>query len=295
MDEEADGVIVEGRPRSPVDRRTCWVCFATDEDEPLAKWVRPCRCRGTTKWVHNICLQRWFDEKQHGNPTVRVFCPQCNTEYTIKYPALGMVLVLIDGCEKLQNKVSPIAAAGVVVGSLYWSAVTYGAICVMQVMGHKQGLGIMEKADPLFLLVGLPTIPFGLILGKMIYWEDYLLQLWREHSQKWWILKKLFGSDTQQHQPARVPLETSSQMDFISSTRILCGALMLPTFATACGNYLFDRVESPIKRTILGGVSFIVIKGLVRMYYKQQQYMRLARREIENYVEPPSTASSTSV
>lgn len=47
-------------PRAPVtrrsdsthsDARTCWVCFATDEDDTSAQWVQPCNCRGTTKWV----------------------------------------------------------------------------------------------------------------------------------------------------------------------------------------------------------------------------------------------------
>ena len=59
------------------------------------------------------------------------------------------------------------------VGSIYWTAVTYGAVTVMQVVGHKEGLDVMERADPLFLLIGLLTIPVMLILGKMIRWEDY--------------------------------------------------------------------------------------------------------------------------
>lgn len=42
----------------------------------------------------------------------------------------------------------------------------------------------MERADPLFLLIGLPTIPVMLILGKMVRWEDYVLRLWRKHSAK---------------------------------------------------------------------------------------------------------------
>jgi E3 ubiquitin-protein ligase MARCH5 len=45
----------------------CWVCFATDEDDFSACWVSPCRCRGTAKWVHQECLQRWVDEKQQGS------------------------------------------------------------------------------------------------------------------------------------------------------------------------------------------------------------------------------------
>jgi len=169
---------------------------------------------------------------------------------------------------------------------MYWTAVTYGAISVMQVMGHKRGLEIMEKADPLFLLVGLPTIPFALVLSKMIRWEDYILHHWREQSKRWWILRKVFGDRADENYPTRVPMDTNNQLDFISSTRVLCGALMLPTFATVCGNYLFGKVDSPLKKTLLGGAVFIGIKGLIQMYYKQQQYMRLARRQIEDFNEP---------
>lgn len=50
----------------------------------------------------------------------------------------------------------------------------------------------MERADPLFLLIGLPTIPVMLILGKMIRWEDYVLRLWRKYSNKLQILNSIF-------------------------------------------------------------------------------------------------------
>ena len=45
---------------------------------------------------------------------------------------------------------------------------------MMQTVGHKNALEMMEKEDPLFLLAFLPVIPFGLILGRMVKWEDYL-------------------------------------------------------------------------------------------------------------------------
>ena len=63
---------------------------------------------------------------------------------------------------------------------------------ILQVLGHKEGLNVMERADPLFLLIGLPTIPVMLILGKMVRWEDYLLRLWRKHSSKLPLLNYLF-------------------------------------------------------------------------------------------------------
>lgn len=53
-----------------------------------------------------------------------------------------------------------------------------------QVVGHKKGLNVMERADPLFLLMGLPTIPVALVLGKMVRWEDYIMRLWHRYSYK---------------------------------------------------------------------------------------------------------------
>ena len=63
----------------------------------------------------------------------------------------------------------------------------------IQVLGHKEGLNVMEQADPLFLLIGLPTIPLMLVLGKMVRWEDYVLRLWRKHSSKLPLLNYLFS------------------------------------------------------------------------------------------------------
>lgn len=88
---EKDGVFKIMSLFSLLIYRSCWVCFATDEDDRTAEWVRPCRCRGSTKWVHQACLQRWVDEKQRGNSTARVACPQCNAEYLIVFPKLGKI------------------------------------------------------------------------------------------------------------------------------------------------------------------------------------------------------------
>lgn len=43
-----------------------------------------------------------------------------------------MVYVL-DLADRLISKAGPFAAAGIMVGSIYWTAVTYGAVTVMQV------------------------------------------------------------------------------------------------------------------------------------------------------------------
>jgi E3 ubiquitin-protein ligase MARCH5 len=280
-------------------KRYCWVCFATDEDDLTAQWVKPCRCRGTTKWVHQACIQRWIDEKQKGNATAKVSCPQCNTEYYIFYPKQGALVVLMDSVDALISRICPFVAAGIVVGSIYWTAVTYGAVTVMQIAGHKEGLSLMEQADPLVLLVGLPTIPIILILGKMIRWEDQALRFIRKHSWKIPLLKHIL--------PAWNPpslLERSVAQDLpplsdpVSATRILCGALLLPTIATLLGKALFENVRSNFKRALLGGMAFITIKGVLRIYHKQQQYVRQSERTIRDFNpdarRPPTEGVDTS-
>lgn len=70
---------------------------------------------------------------------------------------------------------------------LFWTRL----LLCFQVVGHKKGLDVMERADPLFLLMGLPTIPVMLVLGKMIRWEDYVVRLWQRHSSKLQIFSGL--------------------------------------------------------------------------------------------------------
>lgn len=260
----------------------CWVCFATEREDHVAEWVSPCRCKGCTKWIHQACLQRWLDEKQKGNSAGAVSCPQCGTEYRIVFPKMGPLVYFLQQMDRTLSKVSPFAAAGIVVGTVYWSAVTYGAVTVMQVVGHKKGLDVMERADPLFLLMGLPTIPVMLVLGKMIRWEDYVVRLWQKHSAK---LQLLSGILPGIGRPIpRGPMD-GGHSDHLSVSRTLCGALVFPTIANLAGRLMFRRVPSNLQRTILGGIAFVVIKGMLKVYFKQQQYLIQANRHILNYPE----------
>ena len=135
-----------------------------------------------------------------------VECPQCGTKYVIHLPCGSYFVALLDKGELLIQRISPIIAGGVCVGSLYWTCVTFGAVTLMQTMGQHRCLIVMERAgkfkrnnctqnfqgdsksaqapligsnidlnyfpDPLFLLVSLPLIPVVLVLGKMVRWEE---------------------------------------------------------------------------------------------------------------------------
>lgn len=54
--------------------------------------------------------------------------------------------------------------------------VTYGAITVIQVMGYDDGIRLLERTEPLALVVGLPSIPVSLISSQFFRWDDLLLK-----------------------------------------------------------------------------------------------------------------------
>ncbi|XKL60297.1 hypothetical protein PGB90_001313 [Kerria lacca] len=266
-------------------RRSCWVCFATDDDDNTDPcWVQPCNCRGTTKWVHQSCLQRWVDEKQKGNAMTKVSCPQCNTEYLIVFPHMGQIVMFLDTIDTIILKMCPFLAAGVLAGAVYWTAITYGAITIMQVVGHEEGLTVMGQAHTLVLIIGLPAIPVMLIFGKMVRWEETALLLIRKYTPKIPILKYILPSFIYQEESENqnyygVP----SLVDTICATRVFCSALLLPTIATFIGRFLYESVPSKVQRTLLGGITYILIKGILRIYHKQQKYVQKCHRKILDY------------
>lgn len=267
------------------DDRQCWVCFASQEDDPVASWVHPCLCKGTTKWVHQVCIQRWVDEKQKGNNSAGVSCPQCGTDYIIQFPPSPAALRLLDALDKLVGRLCPVVAGGVCVGSLYWTCVTYGAVTVMQVTGHDKGLMLMEAADPLFLLVSLPLVPVGLVLCKMVRWQEPVLNFMRARLPKFGLTKYVLPAFATEPVPegSASAANLPPQSDPVSVTRTFCGALFFPTVATFLGSALFEEVKSPVRRAAMGGFCFVGVKGVLKIYHKQHQYIRQCRRKILDY------------
>lgn len=283
---------MDGGPTDP--EKCCWICFATEEDNRQAEWVKPCQCRGSTKWVHQSCLYRWIDEKQMGNHRRSVMCQQCQTEYIIVFPEVGLLAGALERIDLTVRKTSPYLAAGIFTGSAYWTAITYGAITVVQVMGQKRGMELMEYGDPFMLLVGLPFIPVALVLFRFIRWQDAALRILRSRYN---ILHKLpffkwIVEPDQSRQgsgasnlslPPLPPTPAVSEPLYIS--RLFCGAVLLPTFATMTGNLFFNSLQDPLYRTLVGGIAFIGFKGLLKIYLRQKLYIRRRRRRIVDYTD----------
>jgi hypothetical protein len=89
------------------------------------------------------------------------------------------------------------------------------------------------------------------------------------------------------YQPERRAIQSSipPMTDAISVTRIFCGAIFFPSIATFLGATLFKNVPSQIKRTLFGGLTFAVVKGILKIYHKQHTYVRQCQKQILDFNE----------
>ncbi|XP_037044183.1 E3 ubiquitin-protein ligase MARCHF5-like isoform X2 [Bradysia coprophila] len=170
----------------------------------------------------------------------------------------------------------PFLVAGVAIVILYWTSVTYGAITLLQVMGYNDGMRLLERTQPLALIVGLPSIPVALILGQFFKWEDSLSN----------SLLQLTGPDTSTTQIedlSTLPLHNEPSPP-ISGSRILCSALLLPTVSAIIGR-AFHSIDSNLLKTILGGLSFIAVNGTINIILRRSEYFRKRHKKILDFNE----------
>ncbi|XP_001944696.1 E3 ubiquitin-protein ligase MARCH5-like [Acyrthosiphon pisum] len=268
------------------EQKHCWICFDTDDDdyESNRDWVTPCKCRGSTRWVHQDCVQRWIDEKLKENLNVKAHCPQCYTQYIIVYDEVNYFVRILNKLDKTANQLCPFLAAGFVVSTLYWSAASYGAITMIQVMGKREAITMMENTDSFMLLLVLPSIPLSLILGEMINWEETLLLFVQRFTSQLSLLRTIMPSFLCE------PVNNSTSIvqfnSVVNPTTTLCAALLFPTTATVVGNLLFDNSSySLLQKTLLGGLVYMAVKGVFRIYQRQPNIIKERTRTVIDYHE----------
>ena len=60
----------------------CRICF--EEEDNLSLFVSPCRCSGTSKYVHVECLQEWITTTEHSDAKKNVW----NVKQLINIPQI---------------------------------------------------------------------------------------------------------------------------------------------------------------------------------------------------------------
>lgn len=79
-----------------IEETECRICFEEETREHQFIW--PCRCKGTSKYVHNSCLERWRYENID-NPAFEI-CMECRYKYKFshRHPYEFHSQININGC-----------------------------------------------------------------------------------------------------------------------------------------------------------------------------------------------------
>jgi len=65
------------KPITAPSKGTCRICFEDDGD-----LIAPCKCSGTSKWIHRSCLNRW--RVSGSNPASLTQCCECKFQYELE-------------------------------------------------------------------------------------------------------------------------------------------------------------------------------------------------------------------
>ena len=249
-----------GVPFNPLsgNRRTCWVCFGCEVDEPGLEWISPCNCRGATKWVHQLCLQQWIDEKQKGRSSVEVNCPQCKFGYQIVYPDSSFLLLIYENANKAISACSPMMLAGIAATSLYWISFTYGYTTTAVALGREQSAEFFGSPESSVILLALPLLPWAILGVKLLRLEAFVLKVWYRLIP---ALKMLAGKfsfrQSLEHDPQEFRFVPAHLPVFPFLSRSILSTFFLPFIASSIGwalSYVL-RSTSTLKRTLLVRVS----------------------------------------
>lgn len=77
--ELSDNSLLQNNFRLTNQTFQCRICL--EEEDDLDSLISPCKCSGTSKYVHKTCLHRW--RYQDVNSTAFYKCMECNEEYII--------------------------------------------------------------------------------------------------------------------------------------------------------------------------------------------------------------------
>ncbi|GAA5838070.1 hypothetical protein JCM3766R1_004194 [Sporobolomyces carnicolor] len=69
--------------------KICRICFDS-EDDALGRLFSPCRCRGSSRYVHKECLAAWRKAAQNSSSFYR--CETCTYEYRFRRTFVGNVI-----------------------------------------------------------------------------------------------------------------------------------------------------------------------------------------------------------
>lgn len=233
-------------------------------------------------------------------------CPQCKTPYSLVDPERSLVVQLGELVDSAVNILSPVGFGFLATVSLWSGLSFYGMLTFIHVCG-RDGRAIVRDADPVKLFMVMPAIPLILILVRVRVAVNLRVNHRRNTAAAAAAVPRPRQQEENQESDTETESDTDTELDAMvqegappredelelqlpdiqnpsSLSRLVSGGLVLPYIAAAIGRRLFRTASlHPLDRTLLGGVVFLVIKGIAKHWYRSSRRHTLARRRVANY------------
>jgi len=172
------------RPLEPPADAACRICFGSAYENGAGKLIAPCRCAGSSQYVHVTCLNEW--RAHSANPRSFYRCDQCHYEYNVQRTEWAAVLES-DRVVRLVTAMLLVSAtlpAAMVLGPLGVAQRFYRLVDFQPRLAHHAGATIAHlwrwEADYLFAgLLGVASLGFGISL------RDAYIQHRHMQQQSW--------------------------------------------------------------------------------------------------------------
>lgn len=235
------------------------------------EWVSPCKCSGTSKWVHQNCIKKWL---AYDDTPGSVSCPQCLTPYVIIQPPSSMFLKVATIIDTAAEAFSPVGT-GLFVVSMGWAGLgAYSLYTIPRVFGQDV-MDSLFKMHPLKLYLLLPIFPITL-------WISRLKVRARITTRRNPVQRANPANEDQEE--VRRELELSDVLGHRTMPRVVFGALLLPFVSCTVGNFLlvgqsFHRAE----KTLIGWLLYSTVKEILEAFHHRQRVSRHAALAVANY------------
>lgn len=287
------------------------------------RWVKPCKCKGSMEFAHEVCLLQYIATKNEQNPS----CPHCRVQYVLVYPE-NKVYYALGTIDRLFSKLVPhFLVMGVSLSAVFLSSI-YGVYALLSIGGQEAEQWLANQVWGWQVWVGLPFVPVLLICSRIeavdslmplipiwlldikqlcfswppnivtcavaIPWIRYFYNVGYKFLEEMIMIPVLMANNISQNDPevqrelAVRELRSKSTIDL---PKFFVGALAMPALASTAGWILglsrFARniLPSYFLRSITGGFIFIFLKDCAAMYYRYSGVYFRQKKQIVNYME----------
>ncbi|KAM0674191.1 E3 ubiquitin-protein ligase march5 [Gurleya vavrai] len=278
--------------------KNCWICLTED----FGEFLKPCKCRGSTKFVHRQCFLDFLQTKT----SEKLVCSFCKAPYILKYKNEKFIK-FYDKLKKFNYYFSNFMFMAIAFSTIYAIFFIYGASVVFYFVGCDDffdyalqdsfGSFPFRFLNIVRLAINIPMVPICLLLTahrkfscffhclptyildndlNLKYVLIYLTpMIYYVYYRFIFYLEKKFGKKSDE---ASIMVNNHH-----FEMKVVVNTLITPYIGISFG-YCFNMFEKRYVRSAVGCIFYVLIRDFLGIYYLFSLKKRIKTMVIGEYV-----------